>query len=72
MPRNEPPDHEQEYEAPIAMPDDDAINENAQAFAQIRRVIVTRWSQRDLAWFRPQLKALIRRAKELRPAKGMS
>jgi len=60
-----PPDNDQEYEAPIAVPNEDEREEAARTLALLKELIHDRWGMRHLKWFRPQMRALITRAKEL-------
>jgi len=58
-------DNDQEYEAPAAIPDEEEREEAARTLALLKELIHDRWDLRHLKWFRPQMRMLIGRAKEM-------
>jgi len=60
-----PPDDHQEYQAPIDIPNEEEREEAARTLALLKELIHDRWDLRHLKWFRPLMRALITRAKEL-------
>jgi len=60
-----PPDDHQEYQAPIDIPNEEEREEAARTLALLKELIHDRWDLRHLKWFRPQMRMLIGRAKDM-------
>ena len=58
-----PSDEPFQADAPVALPD---LDEHAEIGECLREIITDRWELRHLKWFRPQMRALMARYREVR------